>query len=114
VGGGGAYESPRPDAVPSLLADGTVIRTHVLRSTWHYALAEDVGWLLDLSGQRVRGVVTSMLMLRGFDDAAIRLVEDLVTTTLADGPTRRGRSSGTCSRRSASRSTAWRPPRSSP
>ena len=78
--------APRPDAVPALLADGTVIRTHVLRSTWHYVLAEDVGWLLDLSGQRVRGVVTSMLALRGFDDATLRLVEDIVTTILADRP----------------------------
>lgn len=77
---------PAPDSVPSLLADGTVIRTHVLRSTWHYALAEDVGWLLDLSGQRVRGVVTSMLMQRGIDDAAICLVADLVTMALADRP----------------------------
>jgi hypothetical protein len=69
-----------------LLADGTVIRTHVLRSTWHYALAEDVGWLLDLSGKRVRGVVTSMLAQRGIDDAAICLVADLVTTALAVRP----------------------------
>ena len=80
--------APRPDAVPALLADATVIRTHVLRSTWHYVLAEDVGWLLDLSGQRVRGVVTSMLALRGFDDATLRLVEDIVTTILADRPDR--------------------------
>jgi Winged helix DNA-binding domain len=79
-------DSPRPEAVPDLLADGTVIRTHVLRSTWHYALAEDVGWLLDLSGQRVRGVVTSMLGTRGFDEATIRVVADVVTKTLADRP----------------------------
>ena len=78
--------APRPDAVPALVDDGTVIRTHVLRSTWHYVLAEDVGWLLDLSGQRVRGVVTSMLALRGFDGAAIRLVADIVTQALTERP----------------------------
>ncbi len=78
--------SPQPDAVPALLDAGTVIRTHVLRSTWHYVLAEDIGWLLDLSGQRVRGVVTSMLALRGFGEAAIRLVTDIVTRELAARP----------------------------
>jgi hypothetical protein len=78
--------SPRPDAVPALLADGTVIRTHVLRSTWHYALAEDVGWLLDLSGARVRGVVTSMLGLKGIDDAAICVMADIVVAALAERP----------------------------
>ena len=76
--------SPSPDAVPALLDDGTIIRTHVLRSTWHYALAEDIGWLLDLSGKRVRGVVTSMLALRGFDDATIRLVTHVVTKSLTE------------------------------
>jgi hypothetical protein len=78
--------APHPDALPRLLDDGTVIRTHVLRSTWHYALAEDIGWLLDLSGQRVRGVVTSNLALRGFDETAIGRVADIVTRRLSERP----------------------------
>ncbi len=78
--------SPRPDGVPELLTDGTVVRTHVLRSTWHYVLADDIGWLLDLSGARVRGVVTGMLAQKGFDDGALRLVADIVTTSLAERP----------------------------
>jgi len=42
------------DGVPGLIADRTVVRTHVLRTTWHYALVEDVGWLLDLTAPRRR------------------------------------------------------------
>ncbi len=78
--------SPRADAVPALLADGTVIRTHVLRPTWHYALAEDIGWLLDLTAPRVRGIVAGTLALKGFDEAVITRVADIVTRTLTDRP----------------------------
>src|SRR5690348_13018392 len=33
---------------------GAIVRTHVLRPTWHFALPEDIGWLLALTGSRVR------------------------------------------------------------
>ena len=29
---------------------GELLRTHVLRPTWHYVSPEDAGWLLELSG----------------------------------------------------------------
>ena len=78
--------SPQADAVPALLADGTVIRTHVLRPTWNYALAEDIGWLLGLTAPRVRGIAADMLALKGFDEAAISRVADVVTRALTDRP----------------------------
>jgi hypothetical protein len=78
--------SPRRDAVDELLADGAVVRTHVLRSTWHYTLADDIGWLLDLSGARIRGIVTGILAQKGFDDATLRLVADIVAGSLAETP----------------------------
>ncbi len=46
--------SPDQADLATLLDDGTVLRTHVLRPTWHFVLAEDIGWLLDLTGPRVR------------------------------------------------------------
>lgn len=32
---------------------GTILRTHVLRPTWHYVAPEDIRWLLKLTGPRV-------------------------------------------------------------
>ena len=40
---------------------GAILRTHVLRPTWHLVLPDDIRWLLDLTGPRVR------LALRGND-----------------------------------------------
>jgi hypothetical protein len=33
---------------------GAILRTHVLRPTWHFVLPEDIRWLLDLTGPRIR------------------------------------------------------------
>ena len=31
--------------LPRLVDEGLVVRTHVLRPTWHYVTAPDIGWL---------------------------------------------------------------------
>jgi hypothetical protein len=33
--------------------DGEILRTHVLRPTWHFVAADDIRWLLELTGPRV-------------------------------------------------------------
>src|SRR5262245_42788201 len=35
---------------------GTILRTHVLRPTWHFVARADLKWLLELSGPRVHAV----------------------------------------------------------
>lgn len=45
----------------ALLDEGSVVRTHVLRPTWHFVAAEDIGWLLELTAPRVRPVITRQL-----------------------------------------------------
>jgi hypothetical protein len=41
-------------AMDAVFADGKILRTHVLRPTWHFVLPEDIGWLQRLTGPRVR------------------------------------------------------------
>src|SRR5262249_43755860 len=45
--------SPRAAMVDDAFDDGRILRTHVLRPTWHYVAATDLHWLLGLSGPRV-------------------------------------------------------------
>lgn len=42
-----------PD-VDRLYDEGAVLRTHVLRPTWHFVVPEDIRWLLELTGPRVK------------------------------------------------------------
>ena len=40
-------------AIDEALADGSIIRTHVLRPTWHFVVPADLRWMLDLTAQRI-------------------------------------------------------------
>ena len=51
------------------LAEGTILRTHVLRPTWHFVGRTDARWLMELSGSRVRQLQLSMLRSLGLDGA---------------------------------------------
>jgi hypothetical protein len=54
------------------LDDGTVVRTHVLRPTWHFARAEDIAWLLDLTGPRLQQVTRRVLRsMHGMDERSV-------------------------------------------
>lgn len=65
-------QNPDPGDLAGLLDDGAVLRTHVLRPTWHYVRAEDIGWLLELTGPRVRRVTEQQLRnAHGLDEPAI-------------------------------------------
>ncbi|MDQ0374187.1 winged helix DNA-binding domain-containing protein [Cellulomonas humilata] len=41
-------------AVQAALDAGAILRTHVLRPTWHFVAPEDIRWMLALTGPRVR------------------------------------------------------------
>jgi hypothetical protein len=75
--------SPDPGDLAALLDDGAVLRTHVLRPTWHFVRAEDIGWLLDLTGPRVRRVTGQQLReVHGLDAPGIKDAVDALTQAL--------------------------------
>ncbi len=41
-------------ALDRLFDAGAILRTHVMRPTWHFVLPDDVRWLLDLTAPRVK------------------------------------------------------------
>src|SRR5258708_9019064 len=81
-----ASRTQKPDQadLATLLSDGAVLRTHVLRPTWHFVRAEDIGWLLDLTGPRVRRVTGQQLRgAHGLDKRSIDQAVAAVTRALA-------------------------------
>jgi hypothetical protein len=78
---------PSRDDLREALTDGRLIRTHVLRPTWHYARADDVGWLLDLTAPRVRRTTEAQLRgPSGFDTRALERATTAVVTVLEEEP----------------------------
>jgi len=77
-------QNPDQGDLATLLDDGEVLRTHVLRPTWHFVRADDIGWLLDLTGPRVRRVTGQQLRnAHGLDERAIEHAVSGVTQALA-------------------------------
>src|SRR5580692_4104213 len=46
---------------------GRILRTHVLRPTWHFVLPEDIAWMVRLTGPRVRAGALPMQRQMGID-----------------------------------------------
>lgn len=40
-------------AIDKAMADGSIIRTHVLRPTWHFVVPADLRWMLGLTAHRI-------------------------------------------------------------
>jgi hypothetical protein len=77
-----AARTAAPDAgdLARRLDDGTIVRTHVLRPTWHYVTADDVTWLIELTAPRVRRTTRQQLsIVHGMDE---RQVEDASSAVL--------------------------------
>src|SRR5687768_13687987 len=82
-------ETPSRNGVRSALTDGSLIRTHVLRPTWHYVRAEDVGWLLELTAPRVRRTTEAQLRgPHGLDARGLERAASAVVGALEDEPDR--------------------------
>src|SRR6266851_4978706 len=77
-------QNPDQADLATLLDDGIVLRTHVLRPTWHFVRAEDAAWLLDLTGPRIRRVTSQQLRgTHGLDERSIGHTVAAVTEALA-------------------------------
>src|SRR3954454_13272708 len=65
---------------------GELLRTHVLRPTWHYVSPDDLRWLLELSGPLVDGRMARRHEELGLD-APIRVrAVDVIAAAVAHTP----------------------------
>jgi len=55
-------------ALDRLFDQGEILRTHVMRPTWHFVVPEDIGWLLDLTASRIRAGLASRYRELAIDD----------------------------------------------
>jgi hypothetical protein len=64
---------------------GLLLRTHVLRPTWHLVAPDDIRWLLRLTGPRVHATNAYAYRRAGLDDDALAKGHDLIAEALAGG-----------------------------
>lgn len=64
---------------------GDIIRTHVLRPTWHFVAPEDLRWMLALTGPRVRAACASGYLNAGLDTAVRNKAARAMARALSGG-----------------------------
>ncbi len=67
------------------LNEGKILRTHLLRPTWHFVSAADIHWLLALTAPRVHKVNAFMYRQLELDDKVFNRCNDIIIETLQDG-----------------------------
>jgi hypothetical protein len=72
--------------VESALATGDLIRTHVLRSTWHFVSATDLRRLLALTADRVHAATAYYYRLQGLDLDTLAGTQRVIEKLLDAGP----------------------------
>ncbi|HJQ20028.1 MAG TPA: winged helix DNA-binding domain-containing protein [Gemmatimonadaceae bacterium] len=71
--------------VEHAIASGAILRTHVLRPTWHFVLPEDVDWMLDLTATRVAAAMGTNNRSLGLDASVFRRANAAIERALRDG-----------------------------
>jgi hypothetical protein len=59
-------------ALVRAVEEGAILRTHVLRPTWHYVAQDDIRWMLELTAPHVRRSMAAYMRQLGIDAAMLR------------------------------------------
>jgi hypothetical protein len=72
-------------AVEKALEDGLVLRTHLMRPTWHFVAAADLRWLLALSAPQLRSTSAAAMRQLGLDPETCARSRRVIGEALAGG-----------------------------
>ena len=73
------------EAVERAFAAGAILRTHVLRPTWHFVLPADIRLLLTATAPRIQAGNAGRYRRLGLDAATLRRSRDVLAGTLRGG-----------------------------
>ena len=73
------------DEIERAFDTGTILRTHVLRPTWHFVSPGDIRWMLALTGPRVSRALATYYRRFGLDAAVFRKSETVIARALRGG-----------------------------
>ncbi|MDL2305012.1 winged helix DNA-binding domain-containing protein [Bacteroides sp. OttesenSCG-928-D19] len=58
--------------VEAAVNTGEIIRTHILRPTWHFVVAQDIHWMLQLTAPRIKPAFEGYARMQGVDEKFVR------------------------------------------
>ena len=72
-------------AIDKAMANGSIIRTHVLRPTWHFVSPDDLRWMLDLTAPRINASSALWYRKLQLDDALFKHSNNTLAMALEGG-----------------------------
>lgn len=72
-------------SVEKAFNEGKILRTHLLRPTWHFVCPEDIRWMLKLTAPRIHIANGFMCRKLGLDDKLLKKAATVFAKTLKDG-----------------------------
>lgn len=72
-------------AMDQAFAAGTILRTHVLRPTWHFVLPADIRWMLELTAPRIQALNAYSYRQAELDAAVLANCNGLLVAALQGG-----------------------------
>jgi len=72
-------------AIERAFAEGKILRTHVMRPTWHFVSPDDIKWLLELTAPRVKAAMRYYDRRAGMEEALFRRTNRIIARGLRDG-----------------------------
>ncbi len=73
------------ESIEEAFNKGEILRTHVMRPTWHFVASEDIRWLLALTAQRVQAFNGYYYRRSGLDKAIFRRSNAVLEKALRGG-----------------------------
>jgi hypothetical protein len=72
-------------AIDEVTDSGQLLRTHVLRPTWHLVAPEDIRWMLKLTAPRVKSSMAAYHRALGFDEKTCGRGQEIIRKALEGG-----------------------------
>jgi hypothetical protein len=72
-------------AMDRVFNEGSILRTHVLRPTWHFVLPADIRWMLQVTGPRIKALNAYMYRQEELDDEVLSKSNAVLVDVLQGG-----------------------------
>jgi winged helix DNA-binding protein len=73
------------DNIDELFNEGKILRTHVMRPTWHFVMPEDIRWMLKLTAPRVHAVSAYYFRKMELDQTVFTRSNTVISKALRGG-----------------------------
>jgi hypothetical protein len=73
------------ELIESEIDKGKIIRTHALRPTWHFVSADDIYWMLDLTGPQIKASMKSRDKQLGLTENLVKKSNSIIEKALSNG-----------------------------